>query len=94
MTKKEQTVIDSWLAEIDLYEQDQRNLWKELGELYVSRGGGSTPTCSLLAHFDYLQASQDRATRDRAKIIWTLYHEAGAQREARMKLGQALANLR
>lgn len=93
MTKKEQTIVNAWMAEINVYEQQQRDLWRELGELYVARGGGEKPTCSLLAHYDYLQTSADRKTRDKAKIIWTLYHEAGAQIEARTKLGQALADI-
>jgi hypothetical protein len=91
MTKKEKAIIDGWLAEIKLYEQAMRDCWKELGALFVSRGGGDAPTISFLTHFDYLQTSEDRATRDKAKIIWTSYYEAEAQIKARRQLAQALS---
>ena len=92
MTKKEKAIIDSWIDEISLFEQDKRDCWKELGAMFVSRGGGDTPTFSILEHFDYLQTSEDRNTRNSAKIIWTKYHKAEAQIEARQQLAQSLAN--
>ena len=93
MTAKEKNILKTWLNEIDAYESQKRELWKELGEMYVTRGGGDKPTCSILAHFDYLQTSCDSMTRNRAKVIWTHYHEASAQIDARMKLGQAFADV-
>lgn len=93
MNAKEKAVIRKWLDEIEHYEKMRKDLWKELGLLYVNRGGGEKPTWSLLLHYEYLQTSADELTRNTAKTIWTLYHEANAHIDARMELGKALANV-
>jgi len=93
MTKKEKVAVGGWMAEISLFEQDMRDFRKELGEMFISRGGDNAPTISMLEHFDYLQTHEDRSTRNSAKIIWIKYHEAKAQIDSRQKLGQLLADI-
>ena len=94
MTKKEHALLQSWLNDISALEAQQKELWADLGDMYVTRGGGDRPTCSLLAHYNYLLTCDDERARNRATNIWTRYHAISAQIDDRMQLGQALANIR
>ena len=93
MTVKERRAYQEWMADIENYEKVKSDLWKKLGEMYVIRGGGERPTCSLSWHYEYLLTCDDDLTRRRATAIWTRYHEVSKHIDARHDLAQAFANI-